>query len=135
MFPISKHFLPVLHPEPPARFTTGLINGSRLPVMLHFLSCASFSASSPSAFASSDELASAPALLALAGAAIGLFAAAVFLLADSVFAALAIFLWGSDLPAGLTETFETSTVLVAADETALVAAEGAGLLVAGDEAL
>src|SRR3981189_1815977 len=31
MAPISRHFLPVLHPEPPAWLTTGLIKGSRRP--------------------------------------------------------------------------------------------------------
>src|SRR6266404_2272080 len=31
MAPISRHFLPVLHPEPPAWLTTGLMKGSRLP--------------------------------------------------------------------------------------------------------
>jgi hypothetical protein len=35
---MSRHFLPVLQPDPDARFTTGLTNGSRLPVIEYFLS-------------------------------------------------------------------------------------------------
>src|SRR5579883_2413611 len=35
---MSRHFLPVLHPEPIVRFTTGLTKGSRFPVMAYFLS-------------------------------------------------------------------------------------------------
>src|SRR5450759_3159206 len=35
MAPISRHFLPVLQPEPPAWLTTGLMNGSRLPFALY----------------------------------------------------------------------------------------------------
>src|ERR1700689_2297237 len=31
MVPISRHFLPVLQPEPPAWLTTGLMKGSRRP--------------------------------------------------------------------------------------------------------
>src|ERR1700721_3246740 len=38
MAPISRHFLPVLQPEPPAWLTTGLIKGSRLPFELYLLS-------------------------------------------------------------------------------------------------
>src|SRR5580658_9397420 len=38
MAPISRHFLPVLQPEPPAWLTTGLIKGSRLPFALYLLS-------------------------------------------------------------------------------------------------
>src|SRR5882757_771300 len=73
MAPISRHFLPVLHPEPPARLTTGLINGSRLPDMAHFFSCASLTGSSSPLPASEDVPASASAPLeatasALAGA-------------------------------------------------------------------
>src|SRR5215813_9135330 len=112
MLPISRHFLPVLHPEPPARFTTGLMKGSRLPLMLHFLSCASFSGSSPSALASSDELGATLAVLALAGAVIGLFAGSAFLLADSVFVAFALLACTGDFTAGFTATFETSAVFV-----------------------
>src|ERR1035441_7603254 len=36
--PISRHFLPVLQPEPLAWLTTGLINGSRRPFALYFAS-------------------------------------------------------------------------------------------------
>src|SRR6201993_1986640 len=35
---MSRHFLPVLQPDPPCRFTTGLRKGSRLPVIEYFLS-------------------------------------------------------------------------------------------------
>src|SRR5208337_2300178 len=35
--PISRHFLPVLQPEPPAWLTTGLMKGSRLPLALFLL--------------------------------------------------------------------------------------------------
>src|SRR5215469_11507616 len=35
---MSRHFLPVLQPDPPCRFTTGLMKGSRLPVIEYFLS-------------------------------------------------------------------------------------------------
>src|SRR5215468_5893595 len=35
---MSRHFFPVLQPEPEEWFTTGLINGSRLPVIAYFLS-------------------------------------------------------------------------------------------------
>ena len=38
MAPISRHFLPVLQPEPPAWLTTGLMKGSRLPFALYLLS-------------------------------------------------------------------------------------------------
>src|SRR5208282_2253642 len=38
MAPISRHFLPVLQPEPPAWLTTGLMNGSRLPFAAYLLS-------------------------------------------------------------------------------------------------
>src|SRR5208282_3161640 len=38
MAPISRHFLPVLQPEPPAWLTTGLTKGSRLPLALYLLS-------------------------------------------------------------------------------------------------
>src|SRR5205807_7778250 len=38
MFPISRHFLPVEHPEPPCCCTTGLKNGSRFPFIAHFFS-------------------------------------------------------------------------------------------------
>src|SRR5580700_12260978 len=38
MAPISRHFLPVLQPEPPAWLTTGLMNGSRRPFALNLLS-------------------------------------------------------------------------------------------------
>src|SRR5437660_8648200 len=38
IFPISRHFLPVEHPEPPCCCTTGLKNGSRFPFMAHFFS-------------------------------------------------------------------------------------------------
>src|SRR6185295_960332 len=36
--PISKHFFPVLQPDPPTCETTGLTNGSRLPFMAYFFS-------------------------------------------------------------------------------------------------
>src|ERR1035437_4303607 len=51
MAPISRHFLPVLQPEPPAWLTTGLMKGSRLPFALYLLSgatCCSLAAFSPS---------------------------------------------------------------------------------------
>src|SRR3989442_3549400 len=38
MAPISRHFFPVEQPEPPDCCTTGLKNGSRLPLMAHFFS-------------------------------------------------------------------------------------------------
>src|ERR1039458_3527402 len=38
MVPISRHFLPVLQPEPPAWLTTGLMKGSRRPFALYLLS-------------------------------------------------------------------------------------------------
>src|SRR5208337_960492 len=41
MAPISRHFLPVLQPEPPAWLTTGLMKGSRLPFAAYLLSGAS----------------------------------------------------------------------------------------------
>src|SRR5208282_2429227 len=54
MAPISRHFLPVPQPEPPARLTTGLMKGSRRPLELYLLSgttdC-SLSAFSPPALA------------------------------------------------------------------------------------
>src|SRR5208337_4242429 len=47
--PISRHFLPVLQPEPPAWLTTGLMKGSRLPFALFLLvSTACSSAWAPS---------------------------------------------------------------------------------------
>src|ERR1700687_1333716 len=49
MAPISRHFLPVLQPEPPAWLTTGLIKGSRLPFAAYLLSgttCSSLTAPS-----------------------------------------------------------------------------------------
>src|SRR5208337_1788571 len=36
--PISRHFFPVEHPEPVGCCTTGLKNGSRLPLIAHFFS-------------------------------------------------------------------------------------------------
>src|ERR1700746_3086105 len=50
MSPISRHFLPVLHPEPPAWLTTGLMKGSRPPFAAYLLSgttCCSPGAPSP----------------------------------------------------------------------------------------
>src|ERR1700675_547915 len=50
MAPISRHFLPVLQPEPPAWLTTGLIKGSRRPFAAYLLSgttCSSLAAPSP----------------------------------------------------------------------------------------
>src|ERR1700683_4536373 len=38
MWPISRHFFPVEQPDPPACCTTGLKNGSRLPLIAHFFS-------------------------------------------------------------------------------------------------
>src|ERR1035438_6801103 len=38
MAPISRHFLPVLQPGPPAWLTTGLMKGSRRPFALDLLS-------------------------------------------------------------------------------------------------
>src|SRR5208337_5022101 len=38
MAPISRHFLPVLQPEPPAWLTTGLMKGSRRPFAAYLLS-------------------------------------------------------------------------------------------------
>src|SRR5256885_10382348 len=38
IFPISRHFLPLEHPEPPCCCTTGLKNGSRFPFIAHFFS-------------------------------------------------------------------------------------------------
>src|SRR5271155_2535017 len=46
MAPISRHFLPVLQPEPPAWLTTGLIKGSRRPLALYLLSRAGLLSSS-----------------------------------------------------------------------------------------
>src|SRR5712692_11772742 len=51
--PISRHFLPLLQPEPPAWLTTGLMKGSRLPFAVFLLSgtaCCSLAAFSPSPF-------------------------------------------------------------------------------------
>src|SRR5271157_5490167 len=48
--PISRHFLPVLQPDPPAWLTTGLMKGSRLPLALFLLvctACSSVGAPSP----------------------------------------------------------------------------------------
>src|ERR1700736_5699602 len=50
MAPISRHFLPVLHPEPPVWLTTGLMKGSRLPFAAYLPSgttCSSLAAPSP----------------------------------------------------------------------------------------
>src|ERR1700716_797533 len=50
MAPISRHFLPVLQPEPPAWLTTGLMKGSRLPFAAYLPSgttCSSLAAPSP----------------------------------------------------------------------------------------
>src|SRR3979411_652426 len=50
MAPISRHFLPVLQPEPPAWLTTGLIKGSRLPFAAYLPSgttCSALGAPSP----------------------------------------------------------------------------------------
>src|SRR6202165_1494781 len=49
MAPISRHFLPVLHPEPPAWLTTGLMKGSRRPFAAYLPSgttCSSLAAPS-----------------------------------------------------------------------------------------
>src|SRR3954462_5644538 len=51
---MSRHFLPVLHPEPPLCATTGLKNGSRLPRLEYSLGLSfSFSSGLSPAFACS----------------------------------------------------------------------------------
>src|ERR1700730_8270834 len=50
MAPISRHFLPVLQPEPPAWLTTGLMKGSRLPFAAYLpsgMTCSSLGTPSP----------------------------------------------------------------------------------------
>src|ERR1700687_5498120 len=50
MAPISRHFLPVLHPEPHAWLTTGLMKGSRRPFAAYLPSGTTFSSlAAPSA--------------------------------------------------------------------------------------
>src|SRR5271157_6052332 len=69
MAPISRHFLPVLQPEPPAWLTTGLRKGSRRPFALCLLSgatacsLAGFSPAAASCTPLSAALAASGALL------------------------------------------------------------------------
>src|SRR5579864_2219482 len=64
---ISRHFLPVEHPEP-ACCTTGLKNGSRFPFMAHFLSSALGFAGSPALATGAAATGAAATVIALAGA-------------------------------------------------------------------
>src|ERR1700740_2732684 len=75
---MSRHFLPVLHPEPIARFTTGLTKGSRFPVMAYFLSSrlSALGALSPDALASAADAGTAAAACAATFGVIGLALAA-----------------------------------------------------------
>src|ERR1700685_837300 len=74
--PISRHFFPVEHPEPLV-CTTGLKNGSRLPLMAHFFS------SGLGAFAAIGLWKGSAEVLAAPGAAGGI-AAATFVGAGAV---------------------------------------------------
>src|SRR5208283_5013735 len=65
--PISRHFFPVEHPEPVGCCTTGLKNGSRLPLIAHFFS-SGFGASA--LLLASAALASAEILVAAGAAAL-----------------------------------------------------------------
>src|SRR5512141_2591513 len=95
--PISRHFLPVLQPEPPAWLTTGLMKGSRLPLALFLLvctPCSSVGEASPAPLAAALLLAAATGAGGLLfGAATAGFAGALCLIAtaETRFTATAFF--------------------------------------------
>src|SRR5580700_10600633 len=63
--PISRHFFPVEQPEPVGCCTTGLKNGSRLPLMAHFFS-SGFGALGDSAILPASAALPSPAIVAAA---------------------------------------------------------------------
>src|SRR5258705_1826598 len=124
---MSRHFLPVLQPDPPARFTTGLTNGSRLPVMEYFLSsCLSFLSLSLLV-----ELAS---LFALAGAAatfVSGFAATLGAAATCFLAGAVAVLAGSAFTTGLTVPLAAFAGTTAGAAVATAGFAGAAAVFAG----
>src|SRR5271165_7077267 len=68
--PISRHFFPVEHPEPVGCCTTGLKNGSRLPLIAHFFSSGFGALGASALLLASAALASAEILVAAGAAAL-----------------------------------------------------------------
>src|ERR1035441_9699737 len=126
MVPISRHFLPVLHPEPTACITTGLRKGPRRPLAPYSLSgarLASFPALSPSPLPAAA--ASAGGLVFGTGAAAVAFACALCLAATTAtrFAAPPLFTPTEPVPAARAFADEEDfTGAVAATPLGLVAA-------------